>query len=71
MKSKLRTALTRGKYAAVGAAIGAGLGGLVGRQTASTGGAVGGLVGALVGETCAGDTSYVADLKKKVPSRRS
>ena len=69
MKRKIKTAVSRGKYAAIGAALGAGIGGLVSRQAASTGGALGGLAGAVVGETCASDESAIADVKAKLPSR--
>lgn len=69
MKGTLKTAVSRGKYAAIGAAIGAGVGGLVSRQFASTGGALGGLAGAVVGEACGSDHSTVAEIKEKLPSR--
>jgi hypothetical protein len=47
---RVKRAVTRAQYAAIGAAVGAGVGGLVSRSAASTGGATGALVGALVGE---------------------
>ncbi len=47
---RLRHALTRARYAAIGAALGAAAGGLLGRSAASTGGATGALVGAVFGE---------------------
>lgn len=47
---RIRRAVTRAQYAALGAAVGAAVGGLFGRSTASTGGATGALVGAVVGE---------------------
>jgi hypothetical protein len=50
MAARIRTALNRAKYAAIGAAFGAALGGLFSRNAASTGGAMGGLLGATVGE---------------------
>lgn len=49
-KTRIRRALARARYAAIGAAIGAAAGGLFGRRTASTGGATGALVGAVVAE---------------------
>lgn len=50
LKTRVKRALARARYAAVGAAVGAAIGGLFGRSTASTGGATGALVGALVAE---------------------
>lgn len=50
MRSRIRTTVSRVKYAAIGAAIGAGLGAVLSRNAASTGGAIGGLVGATLGE---------------------
>jgi len=48
--SRVKRAVARAQYAAIGAAVGAGVGGLISRSAASTGGATGALVGALVGE---------------------
>lgn len=50
VKERLRIALSRARYAAIGAAVGAAVGGLFSRKAASTGGAIGALVGAFVGE---------------------
>jgi uncharacterized protein YcfJ len=47
---RVKRALTRAQYAAIGAAVGAAVGGLISRSAASTGGATGALVGALLGE---------------------
>ena len=47
---RVKRAVARAQYAAIGAAVGAGVGGLISRSAASTGGATGALVGALVGE---------------------
>ena len=47
---RVRRAVVRAQYAAIGAAVGAGVGGLISRSAASTGGATGALVGAVVGE---------------------
>ena len=47
---RVKRALRRAQYAAIGAAVGAALGGLFSRSAASTGGATGALVGALVAE---------------------
>ena len=60
---RIRTAVTRAQYAAVGAALGAAVGGLFSRSAASTGGATGALIGAVVGEirTRAADTEGVTD----------
>ena len=66
MRSWIKTAFSRAKYAAIGAAVGAALGGVVSRNAASTGGAVGGLVGATIGETRAMAGSTYEGLKKKV-----
>ncbi|WP_066414497.1 hypothetical protein [Halorubrum aethiopicum] len=52
---RIRTAISRAKYAAVGAALGAAVGGLMNRNAASTGGALGGLAGATVGEIRVGE----------------
>ncbi len=66
MRSQIKTAVGRAKYAAIGAAIGAALGGLLSRNAASTGGAVGGLVGATVGETRLSAEGTYADIKGKI-----
>jgi len=60
---RIRAAVTRAQYAAVGAAIGAAVGGLFSRSAASTGGATGALLGAVVGEvrSRAADTEGVTD----------
>jgi len=50
MKSRIKGALSRAKYAAVGAALGAAVGGLINRNAASTGGALGGLAGATIAD---------------------
>jgi len=50
LKTTIKLALLRARYAAIGAAIGAALGGLFGRSSASTGGATGALLGAVVAE---------------------
>lgn len=65
MKSKLTLALSRAKFAAIGAAIGAGAGGLVNRNMASTGAAAGALVGAIIGEKRVSVRSLVEDVKER------
>lgn len=66
MGSRIRVALGRAKYAAVGAAIGAGIGGLASRNAASSGGGLGALVGAALWETRISAGSRVDDLKSTV-----
>jgi len=66
MKSKIRMACSRAKYAAIGAAVGAGLGGLLSRNAASTGGALGGLVGATLGEISAGEWNAPKKITEKI-----
>jgi osmotically inducible lipoprotein OsmB len=65
MRSRIKTAVGRAKYAAIGAAVGAGVGGLLSRNAASTGGAVGGLAGAILGETRVSAETSFGELKKR------
>ncbi|OYR56326.1 hypothetical protein [Halorubrum halodurans] len=60
---RIRTAISRAKYAAVGAALGAAIGGLANRNAASTGGALGGLAGATVGEMRVGECDLLGGLR--------
>lgn len=50
VKERIELALSRARYAAIGAAVGAGVGGLFNRNAASSGAALGALAGAVVGE---------------------
>ncbi len=51
VRDRFTLALSRARYAAIGAAVGAGVGGLFSRSAASSGAAVGALIGAFVGES--------------------
>ncbi|SMO79474.1 hypothetical protein [Halorubrum cibi] len=62
---RIRTAISRAKYAAVGAALGAAIGGLVNRNAASTGGALGGLAGATIGEIRVGECDLFGGLRSE------
>lgn len=71
MKNKLYLALSRARYAAIGAAIGGGVGGLFNKNTASTGAALGALLGATIGEkrvTVRSMVEDVRDSKEKLPA---
>jgi len=57
MRSRIKSAMSRAKYAAIGAAIGAAVGGLFSRNAASTGGALGGLAGATLADVQATPTA--------------
>lgn len=65
MKNKLMLAISRAKFAAIGAAIGGGLGGLINRNAASTGAATGALIGAIIGEKSVAVSGIVSDVKER------
>lgn len=67
MRTRLKHAVRRAKYAVVGAALGAGVGGLFSRNAAST---LAG-IGALVGATVADKTGPTVDAIGKMKSRRA
>lgn len=63
MGLRLKSALSRAKYAAVGAALGAAVGGLISRNAASTGGALGGLAGATLADVRSDPEGLLAALR--------
>ncbi|ELY60956.1 YMGG-like glycine zipper-containing protein [Natronococcus sp. A-GB1] len=65
VKQQLELALSRARYAAIGAAVGAGLGGLFNKNAASSGAAVGALVGATVGESRLSAQSRLDELRAR------
>ncbi|ELY65324.1 YMGG-like glycine zipper-containing protein [Natronococcus jeotgali] len=65
VKQQLELALSRARYAAIGAAVGAGLGGLFNRNAASSGATLGALVGATVGESRLSAQSRLDELRMR------
>ncbi|NKE37587.1 glycine zipper 2TM domain-containing protein [Natronococcus sp. JC468] len=65
VKQQLELALSRARYAAIGAAVGAGLGGLFNKNAASSGAALGALVGATVGESRLSAQSRLDELRTR------
>jgi len=62
MKERITLALSRARYAAIGAAIGGAAGGLFSRNAASTGAATGALLGAIFAEKRASAGSWIDEL---------
>jgi len=63
MKGRIRRALSRARYAAIGAAIGGAVGGLFSRNAASTGAATGALLGAMFGEKRVSAGGWLQEIK--------
>jgi len=63
MRSRIKSAMSRAKYAAIGAAIGAAVGGLFSRNAASTGGALGGLAGATLADVRSNPDGVFAEFR--------
>lgn len=64
MAGRIRRALSRARYAAIGGAIGGAVGGMVSRNAASSGAALGALAGAFVGETRVSAEERIDELKE-------
>lgn len=63
--ARIKRALSRARYAAIGGAVGGALGGLFSRNAASTGAAIGGLLGATYGEKRLDVGAVVARVKER------